>query len=109
MKTISAGALRHRVELQSPIETADTGGSATTTWQTIATVWASVVPTRGTETIIADGEVGRTFYDVTIRHRSDIGTDHRIAHDNRHLQVLPAFDPDGTRRWLVCRCRHETV
>lgn len=108
MTSITIGALRHSVELQAPVETAEAGGAATTTWQTVATVWASVVPASGREVVAGDGLVARTIFDVTIRYRDDVGADHRFIHDGRTLHVHAAFDPDGKRRWLVCRCEHRT-
>lgn len=37
-----AGTLRHRVTLQSPTGTRDSYGQRTTTWDDVATVWASI-------------------------------------------------------------------
>ena len=43
------GTLRHRVELQEPVENQDGYGEAERTYTTYATVWASVEPLSGRE------------------------------------------------------------
>ena len=40
------GALRNRLDLQSPTDTVDAAGQPTRTWGTYATVWGSITPTK---------------------------------------------------------------
>ena len=54
MPSVQAGNLRHKVALQSQQETRDsTTGEVLVTWQTVANVWAQIVPLSGKEFLAA--------------------------------------------------------
>jgi SPP1 family predicted phage head-tail adaptor len=109
MSRVAIGALRHRVSLQAATEMTVAGGGADVVWQTVADLWASVATVSGRERTQADGLRGDTLFDVTIRHRPGVDTAHRFIHDGAVLDVRSVMDPDGRRRWLVCRCEMRSL
>jgi len=54
MKKVSIGDLRNRVVFKNKARTSDGAGGFTSTWSTVATVWAKVVPISGTERLKAE-------------------------------------------------------
>ena len=44
-----AGPLRHRVDLEEPVDVEDDMGGVTTGWSRVATVWGSIEPLTGRE------------------------------------------------------------
>lgn len=64
------GRLRHRITLQSPGGTRDEVGERTTTWNDVATVWASVEPLSTGERHVAAQAHAFVTHRVTIRYDS---------------------------------------
>lgn len=77
-----AGSLRHRVAIQEPVETRDDHGGITRTWNTIATVWASVEPLSGTELYEAQQVQSRVTVRVRMRPYAGLTTKHRLLWTN---------------------------
>lgn len=104
MKRVSAGALRHRVVLQQPVRVSDGGGGATETWQTVADLWAAVMPVTGEERLSADALTGRVTHEVWIRYRTGVTAAMRFQHASRTLDIRAVIDTGGLRRRLKCLC-----
>lgn len=101
------GWLRHRVTVESAAGASDGAGGETVVWDTVATVWARVVPTTARETITAGHLTGDVSHTVTMRFRADIAGGMRIVYRGRVLRILAAFDPDETRRYLVAKAQEQ--
>lgn len=95
------GDLRHRVELQSSVETVDSYGQPIRAWTTYATVWAQVESLGGGESPTAGQVQATTRRVVTIRHRDDVLAEHRLVWRTRNLHPTVVRDPDGLRTWMV--------
>lgn len=77
---MQAGKLRHRVTIESLVETQDgTTGAISRAWSTVATVWAAVEPLSGREFLAAQETQSQVTARIVIRHRSDVTTKMRIA------------------------------
>jgi len=109
MSRVAIGPLRHRVSLQTATETTGPGGGADVIWQTIADLWAGVAAVSGRERTHAEGLRGETLCDITIRYRADVGSANRFLFEGRIHDVRSVLDPDGRRRWLVCRCEKRSL
>jgi head-tail adaptor len=114
MTPTHAGKLRHRVRVESPTSTADTGGQpAADTWETVLSgVWAAVEPVMARE----DDDAGRAtpYVDatelVTVRFQqsiADAGAKARFVVLTQNNRILYAVgmprDPDGV--WLRVPCK----
>lgn len=98
------GALRRRLSLQAESVTPDGAGGGAATWSEIARVFAAVEGLDGGEDRDAMRRAGRTRFRVTLRHRDDVAVGQRFVDGALAMIVRGAFDPDGTRRRLVCLC-----
>ncbi len=74
------GTLDQRVALQQPITLRDGYGHPSTTWQTVATVWANVQTLRGREYFAAAAVQKELTVKIKIRHRTDITNTWRVLH-----------------------------
>ncbi len=104
MDAIASGALRHRVILQAPQETADGGGGASVTWTDVAVVWAEIAPLRGTERLRAGQLEAALTHRVTIRYRAGVTPEMRVAFGNRLFNIRAVIDPGERRRRLDLLC-----
>ena len=105
MLTVSYPAnLDSKIQLQRRTTTRDTTtGAQSSTWETYATVWASVTEATSSRAPDerADGEVnlyGRPT-SIKIHWRGDVLPSDRILHDGRPMQVVGTAEIHR-RRWL---------
>ncbi len=108
MTSISIGALRQRLTLQSPSRVDDGGGGATVTWDTVAELWAYVRPITGDERLRHDAVTARVTHEVWIRHRSDVAPAMRFTDGARVLDIVAVLDP-GRRDRLQCLCEERQL
>lgn len=101
---IKAGALRHRVTLQSAAETPDGGGGFTTAWSDVATVWAAIEPLKGTERLRAEQLENPVTHRVTIRHRAGVTAKMRVAFGARVFNIRAVINPEERNRRLELLC-----
>lgn len=104
---IFAGQLNQRVELQSPVRALapGTNGEVVLTWETLATVWASVRGTGGREGVQADQVRADLDHLVEIRFRDNVISEQRLLYRSRVLSIEAVIDPDGRRERLHLHCR----
>ena len=92
-----AGALRHRVEVQSVTHTVDSGGGAADTWatDTNGTCWMSIEPQDGSEFIEAGAVTSRVTHKMQTRYRSDVTVTpaKRLLFGTRTFNVLSVIKP----------------
>ena len=96
--------MRHQVKLQSPSHTTDTGGGAAKTYTTLALLWANIKPVSNKEGV-RQGKVQETqTHHITIRFRSDIGTNYRIRYDSDNYNIKFIKNIDNRNRYLELEC-----
>jgi len=100
---MQAGKLRHRVELQQVIYSQDNqSGAAIETWQTLASVWASIEPLSARDFIAAQASQNQISARAVIRYRKGIKSGMRLIHANAIYSiegVLP--DKDSGQEYLT--------
>ena len=100
-----AGGLRHKIELQSAVETQDSFGQPAPTWSTYATAWASVEVESVSELAQSEKWVNQRRYTLTVRFRDDVETEHRVVLPGGEvLEIAGAYDPDGKRTQTILDC-----
>ena len=97
--------LRHAVSLQRNVTVQDAYGQKVEQWQTIASVWAGVEPSKGREWFAAQQINATTVAMVLIRHRADVDTTCRVLHDDVVYDIEAVIDPDTRRRELQLMCK----
>lgn len=103
--TIDPGRMTARMELERPVDTPDGQGGISRAFANAGALWTLIEPRVALITERRDERVEDLEHDVWIRHRTDVSAGMRFRKGARLLDILSAFDPDETRRYLVCRCR----
>lgn len=98
-----AGNLNRRVTIQSRQAGQDAIGQPLTTWQTAATVWASIRHTSGMEAIKSGADVSVVKASIRIRYRTGIDAGMRVTHGTT-VYDIKAVLPDGRREFLDLVC-----
>lgn len=77
---LSAGKLRHRVDIERATQIQDSSGAMEDFWEVVATVWCEIAPMSAKEFIAAQTEVSKITTRVIIRYRDDIDPSCRLYH-----------------------------
>jgi SPP1 family predicted phage head-tail adaptor len=85
---MQAGKLRHRVTIESLVETQDgTTGAISRAWSTVATVWAAIEPLSGREFIAAQGAQAEVVARILIRYRDDVVAKMRVVFGSKVYNI----------------------
>mgnify|MGYP002784852241 CR=1 FL=1 len=82
-----ATRLRHRLTLQEPVHTPDSGGGYVSSWNDVAQLWAEILPVSGRERLFAGKVQAQVTHRILVRYRSDISTSHRLAFESRVFNI----------------------
>ena len=99
---LNATNLRHRVELQSRVETVDELGQPSTSWLTTASVWADIRYQSGLSSIKSGADVSIVKVSIRMRHRA-VNAGQRITHDGVAFNIESVL-PDARRAYVDCVC-----
>lgn len=98
------GALRHKVELQTPLRVDDEAGGASLVWTPGPERWARVE--RLTSTIDVAGDRNRRLRRIaaTVRRGDDLALGWRLLFNGEPYEVvsIESDDPAATRLTLIC-------
>ena len=99
---MSAGQLRHRVDLQQRVDTVDALGQPSTTWESVAFLWGDVRYLTGVSAIKAGADTSASKVSIRLRHGT-FNAGQRIVYGNEIFDVQAVL-PDGKREFvdLVC-------
>ena len=95
-------SLRHRVLLQSRVDTVDSIGQPSTSWLTTATVWADVRYLTGLGALKAGADTSVGKCTIRMRYRS-INAGQRIVYGNETFDIQSVL-PDGEKVHIDCVC-----
>ena len=107
---IRSGALDTQVEIRRRVLVQDDEtGEATEAFEPLATVWAQVLPVRGSEPFAASQRFAEAETRFRIRWRGDVSPLDEIRHDGRDWEVLAVIQFGGRREGLdlVAKTRAE--
>ena len=100
------GRLRERVTIQSKSVSRDGFGAEVIAWVNVATVWADVRSTDGTENVesTVDQMVATISHSVLIRHRAGLSPAMRVVWRGKVLRILSVVEKDNRQRQLLLKC-----
>ena len=103
---MQAGKLRHRVQLQQKEQTQNPQtGAMVDTWNTVATVWASVEPLSAREFIAAGASQSSVTTRITIRYREGVTAKMRALYRGQIYNITGVLpDPESGREYLTLPC-----
>lgn len=100
-----AGTLRHRLTIESPVESSDSMGGSTITWNAIGTVWGALSPLSGRELLQAQGVQAETTHRAVMRYMWGVSAKCRIIFGSRVFRITaPPRDTDERHRELILDC-----
>ena len=98
------GKLNRKVTIQHLVEGQDEIGQPVTTWEPLATVWASVRYLSGAETIKAGAQVSTTQASIRIRRRTDVTAAMRVVLGSTVFQIKSVLPDEQERERLDLVC-----
>lgn len=100
---MTIGSLRHRVAIQTRTDVADGMGGKTSSWATVATVWAKIEPLSAREQFFAGKTDHRITHRITMRPRT-ITHAQRLVFGARTFQIHGVRELEERNRWVVVDC-----
>ena len=97
---MQSGRLRHRVIIQIPARTKNAFDEWTESWQTWATVWASIEPLRGKRYFDAKQANSEVEGIIRIRYRDGILPTMRVMYGSRIFRIISIIHPKEQRQEL---------
>lgn len=106
---LKAGSLRHRITIQSKQAVLDRFGSpsADVDWQDVATVWAAMDATRGSEYFAAKQMQSTVTQRIRIRRRDDLKPAMRVIHNGTTYNIISILQ-DNRMRETVLMCEERS-
>jgi SPP1 family predicted phage head-tail adaptor len=95
------GLLRHRLALETPVESADGAGGVVRSYNVVATLWAEVTPVSAARALEAERIGARITHRIGVRFSDDITTKHRFRDGDRIFRIVSLRDRDGRKRFLT--------
>ena len=102
--SIAAGTLDQRVTIQSKTVARTATGGEQVTWQTVAELWAAVLPIRGREFFAAAQMQDSCDVRVIIRYRTGIAREMRVMHKGQALDIVSVINPSSRNEMLELMC-----
>jgi SPP1 family predicted phage head-tail adaptor len=85
---IDPGMLDRRLTLEAPDETPDGAGGVVRSYQSVATLWASVEPISARGEVVAVQSGATVTHRIVIRYRADITTRYRLRDGARVYRIV---------------------
>ena len=102
---MNAGQLHHRIALQSVTAySKNDAGEKLPTWTTYATVWASVKPVSGDETIRGVSSESEVTHSIMIRYNSTVGPKNRVLFGSRVFNISNVLNTYEKGVWMTLKC-----
>lgn len=103
---IAAGQLTHRIAIHTPTHgTPDARGTRAVNWDAILDiVWARIEPVAPKWTEQAKAIAPTASHRITIRHRTDVTSRHRIEIGPRVFAINAVLDPKESKEDTILYC-----
>ncbi|WBO23935.1 phage head closure protein [Sphingomonas abietis] len=106
---LSAGRLRHRIEVWRKQKVDDGLGGRKVDWVKVSTRWAEVTSQNGREVLLSQAVQGVQFFRITVRFGSGIRDTDQLRYRGTALNVRSVVDPDGMRESQIVQADTESV
>ena len=98
------GLLRKRIDILAETRIADAAGGATSSWASVATIWAGLERLTSSRDLSGDGDRRLKRFAATIRFRTDIAPGGRVRFDGADYLVASVEGNDEKERRLTLVC-----
>ena len=104
---MQGGTLRHHITFQSPIDTADSFGGVTRSWEDEFNAWAEIDPPKGREYFAAGQTQSEVTTRIRIRYRPSVVTKWRVKYGTRYFNINSIIDPDERHIEQIMMCTEQ--
>ena len=104
MKAMTIGDMRHRLVIETPVDTVDENGDRRTAFQDAGEMWGLIEPTRGEARFVADRPEYSISHIVHARWRADLSAGMRMRSADRKLRIRAVLNPDESKIQMLCLC-----
>lgn len=104
MRPLSPGRKDQRIAIRARAAGVDALGQESTTWQTLAMVWAEAQPIRGREYFAAGQAQSQVDVRFRINFRADVQPTHQVLWRTQPYDIVSVIDVDGKRQHLELMC-----
>ena len=104
-----AGALRHRITVQSNTNAYDDYGDLSNTWNAGDEIWGSVDPIGGKEQELGNELVGVITHFIKVRYKASVSVADRIVFDSRIFQIESVRNWHERNVFLELLCKEVTT
>ena len=104
MNDTNLSDLRHRLALERPELTPDSGGGTTVTWVKLADIWASITPLRMIEQVSGHQIGARLTHKIIIRYRDGVLPEMRLNSGSRIFEIISVLNEKERNHWLHLEC-----
>jgi len=106
---ISAGQFRHPIKIEQRSTAVDAAGQQSIVWADLATTWAKVEPSAGSEQAGAGESRAQISHTVTIRHQAAfddprVASKCRINFKGRYLDIINCRNLEERGRFDILDC-----
>lgn len=101
---LTAGHLRHTIEIIEQVRTPDGMGGAAVTWATKLTTKAKIQPTGGGESYRFDRVDAIVTHKVWLRYAPGIEPANRVRFNGRDFRILAVLNLEERSQWIELRC-----
>ena len=95
--------LNRKIEFQQLVKTPTATGGFTQSWVSVATLWAKIKNTSGSELLHADQLGATSFSDFTIRYRANINELMKIVYRGIDYQIRHINNIEEADLWLIVK------
>jgi SPP1 family predicted phage head-tail adaptor len=104
---MKVGSLRHRVTVQSLVETVDQYGQPVQNWDATVSRWAAIRTPNGRDKINADQLKVELTHILTLRYVPGLDVTQRLVFDGRVFNITYVINKDERNREQEVYCNEE--
>jgi len=101
MRGVRIGELDRKITFQEKVITTDEYNADNTTWQDVATVWASIKHMTADEVHDAEKDTYIVPVVATIRYRTDLTQEMQFVYNGMTYEIKSIIEPIGFRKTLL--------
>jgi len=109
MRTMNIGRLNKRISILKKVDTINALSQKSKSFETVATVWASVAPVRGTERYELQKIHEEITYRVYMRYLANVRADMFIQYGDKVYEIQSVIDVDLEHKMLEIDCVEKIV
>jgi len=102
---MQAGKLRTRIEVQQNTTTTNDVGETVSSWETVKTRWASIIPLTGREYMLAVFAQADISHTIQMRYFPDIDQSYRLKYGTRIFEIASVLNLNERNKTLHLQCK----